>query len=361
MRILFTTRRFPPTTGGMERFAFDLYSSLEEKEEVFLVKWGGKTKLTLPFVIPYLFIKSFWFLLTKKIDVIHMQDGVLAPMGVVLKFFFRKPLTVTIHGLDITFNNALYQSVVPQALNKADKIFCISNAARDEVIKRGVDSSIPVFIPLGITDELNVKHKKRSRSYIENKLSLAPNTRVILSVGRLVERKGVRWFIENVLPNLVKNKINFVFIVVGDGPERTDIEESVRKYNLEQYVKMLGRVDDKMVKNLYNGSDVFVMPNIPIEGDMEGFGRVLLEASLCELPVIATGIEGINDAITDGKNGYLLPAEDKKRYIAKLNDILDNKKSASKFGKTSRHYTLKNFSWRNISEDYIDNYRKLTE
>src|SRR3989344_3800305 len=170
MNILFTTRRFPPTTGGMERFAYDLYSSLSSKEHVYLVKWGGKSKLTLPFVLPYLFIRSFWMLLTKKVDIIHMQDGVLAPMGVVLKFVFRKPLTVTIHGLDITFNNALYQYVVPRALNHSDKIYCISNAARDEVVKRGVKPSIPVFIPLGITDEMNGKDKSKSRQYIQKKL-----------------------------------------------------------------------------------------------------------------------------------------------------------------------------------------------
>ena len=286
-----------------------------------------------------------------------MQDGVLAPMGVVLKFVFRKPLTVTIHGLDITFNNALYQYVVPRALNHSDKIYCISNAARDEVVKRGVKPSIPVFIPLGITDEMNGKDKSKSRQYIQKKLSITPDTQVILSVGRLVERKGVRWFVENVIPTLVEKELNFVFVVVGDGEERQLIEKSIRELSLEKYVYMLGRVDDEYLKNLYNGSNLFVMPNIPISGDMEGFGRVLLEASLCELPVVASGIEGIKDAVIDGKNGYLLKSKDSKGYALQVTKLLENPKEAKDFGKSSRLFTLKEYSWDKISDNYIENYK----
>ena len=120
----------------MERFAFDLSGSIKMQADVYLISWSGRPRPLLIVMLPVMFVRSSWILLTKRVDIIHMQDGILSVMGVVLKFFFRKPLSVVIHGLDITFDNRLYQNVIPWALKRADVVFCISNAAKDEVIKK---------------------------------------------------------------------------------------------------------------------------------------------------------------------------------------------------------------------------------
>ncbi|KAF5425658.1 phosphatidylinositol alpha-1,6-mannosyltransferase, partial [Candidatus Methanomarinus sp.] len=86
MTILFITRKYPPMRGGMEKVAYELYNHLSEIEEVLLIKWGGSNKW-LPIVLPVFLIKSVSILSTKKINTVYLQDGLLSPLGVILKIF----------------------------------------------------------------------------------------------------------------------------------------------------------------------------------------------------------------------------------------------------------------------------------
>lgn len=358
-RILFVSRRWPPSTGGMERYAFDLYSSLDNKADIYLLKFGGKNYL-LPLVIPIFFIRSIWILSTKQIDIIHMQDGLLSPMGAILKLIFRKPLTSVIHGLDVTYDNGLYQAIIPKALNYSSNVFSISNAAAEEAVRRGVNKNKIVVIPLGITDDLFINDKPTARSYIFDQLAIEDSGQILLiTVGRLVKRKGVVWFINNVLGNLVRRDKEVLYLVCGDGPEKTNIDLVAEDNGLRENVFLLGRISEKHIRALYNGSDIFVMPNIPVTGDLEGFGRVLLEASLCEIPIVASGIEGIKDAINDGENGLLLDAKDEGAYTSKLNVLIGSASKREQIGKKSRSYSLKTYNWDNISDQYMFVYTSL--
>lgn len=358
LNVLFIARKFPPSVGGMEKYANDLYESLNKKLKIHLIKWGGTNKL-LPLILPVFFIKACWVLITKKIDIIHIQDGLQAPMGVMLKWLFRKPLCIVIHGLDITFENRFYQYFIPRALKKADHIFCISQAAQGEVIKRGIDRRKTAFIPLGITDDIIVNDKIGAKQQMLEDLELENKTNIILAVGRLVKRKGVHWFIENVLPTIINKFPSTVLVVAGEGEYKPETEISIRNSGLRSNVFLLGRVDNETLKNLYNGADVFVMPNISVNGDMEGFGRVLLEAAVSELPVVATGIEGIKDAIIDNKNGLLINEKNAKEFATAVTGFLGNEKLANNFGKRARKYTLSKYGWDSISERFIEQYEYL--
>ena len=357
MKLLFITRKFPPSTGGMETFAYDLYSSLSKKVDIKLIKWGRSNKF-LPLVLPYFFLRASFLLLKGGIDIIHIQDGVIAPIGYTLSKLFSKPYTVVIHGLDITYKNKLFQFINLRAIKHADFVFCISQAAADEAIKRGVDISKLKVIPLGIPDD-NFAPKDLARKQLVENLELDNPKCLLLTVGRLVKRKGVEWFIENVLPNLVKKYPDLIYLVVGEGAYKPNIEMAISKTGLQNNIKMLGKVDDKTLKDLYNGTDIFVMPNIPVKDDIEGFGRVLLEASLCKLPVVASGIEGIKDAIIDDKNGKLVEAKNANAYEEEINKFIKNKDYAKDFGEKSRQYTLNNYQWDTIANEYIGYYKKL--
>jgi glycosyltransferase involved in cell wall biosynthesis len=356
--ILFLARRFPPSVGGMERFAFDLQASLREKADVHLVKWGGSNKF-LPLVLPVFFVRACWILITRRVDVVHVQDALQSPMGAVLKFLFRKPLTVVAHGLDISFDNGLYQFVVPRALRRADHVFCISHAARDEVVARGVPADNASVVPLGITDDLHDPDREAARGRVLKEAGVSEPRRIVLSTGRLVKRKGVNWFVDAVLPDLVRDDEQVVFVVSGDGPERPEIEQTVDRRGLRDHVRLLGRTSDDVLRDLYNGSDVFVMPNIRVTGDMEGFGRVLLEAALCELPVVAAGIEGIQDAITDGENGTLVADGDPDAFAGAVRAVLADPAAARRTGAHAREYTLANFAWDRIADQYLAEYQRL--
>jgi phosphatidyl-myo-inositol dimannoside synthase len=362
MKILFITRKYPPTKGGMEKVAYDLYNHLSEIEDVILVKWGGSNKW-LPLVLPSILIRSFLILLTNKVDVIYLQDGLLSPLGVILKLF-RVPIVITIHGLDITYRNKVYQFVVPRCVAQLDNVICISQATKEECMHRGIPRDKMSIVPNGISDDFFIENKNRDqlKETLSNELNInLTDKKIILSVGRLVERKGLHWFIENVIPKIKEQRQDFVYLIVGDGIFKDTIREIIDRNNLEDDVVMLGKVDDKILKILYNSSDVFAMPNIPVEGDMEGFGVVILEAASCGVPVVASELEGIKAAVKNGKNGFLVEFHDVNMFAEVIIELLKKDYEIKDVGKRAREFTLENYEWGKIAEQYYNVFEEVTK
>ncbi len=343
----------------MERFAKDLHDALAKETDQVTLSWGGSKK-ALIFILPYFFIKSCWIVARNNIEVIHAQDGVVSIFATLVGKLFKKPVVVVIHGLDATYSNGLYQYLIRHSLKRAERIICISQAAKDEVVKRGINSRNVVVIPLGMTDELFDKTilKKQINEVVHD---LPENPKILLSVGRLVKRKGIVWFLNNVMPEIIKKEPSSILVICGKGPEKEEIEKAIESLKIFKNVRLLGSVTDEQLKILYNSADCFVMPNIPVTGDMEGFGRVLLEAALCELPVVASDLEGITEAIINNKNGILCPPEDSQAHSRATIGILRDKSEAKLIGYRARQYTLKNYSWQLIASRYIDIYSELIE
>jgi glycosyltransferase involved in cell wall biosynthesis len=126
---------------------------------------------------------------------------------------------------------------------------------------------------------------------------------VIVTVCRLVKRKGVEYLIEAI--SLIKDK-NIKLIVVGDGPERKNLELIKDKYDLKDRVIFVGKVPDLSIYYSIAKVGSLVSYTIENEGDFEGLGLVLLEAQLYGLPVIGTRSGGIPEAIEDGKTGFVV-------------------------------------------------------
>lgn len=357
MKILFITRKFPPSVGGMELFAYELSEALNSKADLRLVKWAGRGRVRAVLIaLPYLYLRAKWELLKGGVDVIHAQDGVLAPIAYVLSRLFRKPYTVQIHGLDITYRNPLFKAIVPPAVKKADLIFCISHDAARHLTKTGVDENKVKVINLAVSD---VMHGKSDKNQLLAKLNLPADTPLILTVGRLVERKGVAWFIDKVLPALLQKQPKLIYLIAGEGGERSKIEDIIRKHNLNKHVRLLGRVDDETRLALYNGADVFVMPNINVPGDIEGFGLVLLEAALCARPIVAADTEGLKDAVVNGQNGLLVPMKDSVAFTKEINHFLADTDHSKKFADAARQFTLGNYRWDKVAERYIELYKTI--
>jgi glycosyltransferase involved in cell wall biosynthesis len=360
--ILFMTRKFPPRTGGMEKAAYELYLHLSQITEVKLVKWGGSNKW-LPVVLPYLFLRALWILLFNKVSVIYLQDGLLAPLGYLLRIF-RKPVVVTVHGLDITYKNRFYQFLAPKCVKRLDKVICISNAAKEECLKRGIPEEKVTVISEGVSDELYMNLKGVDRHRLREKVSVRlgfdlSNKKVLLSVGRLTERKGFHWFVENVLPKIIEGDKDCVYLIVGKGVYRGKVREATERRSLKDHVFMLGQVNNEMLRYLYNTADVYVMPNVPVKGDIEGFGLVALEAASCGLPVVASKLEGMEDAIKNGENGFLVDYNDIRGFVDTITKLLANDEERGKFGKRAREFSLENYPWRKIACRYLEELERI--
>lgn len=357
MKILFIARKFPPSVGGMERFAFDLSNALDEEVDVTRITWGGSNKW-LPLVLPMFFFRACWVLATKKIDIIHMQDAVQAPVGWLLHVIFRKPYIIVAHGLDITFEKGFYQRIIIPFVRRADQVVSISSATKDEADRRGVDKKKSVVVTLGTHDDYGTIQPDRKLLGEHLGMDLSKK-KLLLTTGRLVKRKGVAWFIENVMPELVKRDAAVLYLVAGKGGQQEAIENAIARNGMKDHVKLVGRVSDEDRTLLYTSCDIFVMPNIVVPGDMEGFGIVVHEAATAGLPVVASALEGILDALKDSKNGVLVETRDSKAFVKEIERLLGNDKKRKEVGLRARAYTLETYSWKNIATQYLKVYKKL--
>lgn len=348
MKILFISRAYPPTVGGIENQNYELSVWLSKIAEVKTIanKYG---KIFLPIFLPYSITRVLFLL--RNYDALLLGDGVLGIVGWFAKLFYNKPVISVIHGLDLTYRMPLYQKLwVNYFIKKLDKLISVGN----ETVKIGVEKGIPsekfVFIPNGVDTEKNLANY--SRNDLENILGEnIDDKEVILTSGRLAKRKGVAWFIENVMAKL---PAGIIYTVAGDGPDRENIKTAVEKNNLKDRVKILGYVTDEIRNILFNTCDLFVQPNIKIEGDVEGFGISVLEAASCRLPVIASSLEGLKDAIKDRRNGFLVESGNAEKWVYKINEILADDNLRKKFGEKARQFVIENYSWDKISRKYLE-------
>lgn len=318
-RILFISRKHPPSVGGMQEANYQLGKHLAQITPTKVIAYGGSQKW-LPVVYPYLFIRGLIETAIFKPQIILMGDGVLAPMGWLLKKLTGKKVVNMAMGLDVTYNSSFFQAVVPPALAKLDKVIAISQYTKNECVSRGICSGKVAVIPCGI--EINKYQTKQTNEQIkktfQSKYGIEiKNKKILLTVGRLVKRKGHQWFIEQVMSGL---PAEYVYLIAGDGPERANIEDAVQKHKLGNRVYLFGKIAEEEKKLLLNLADLFVMPNIKVKGDPEGFGIVALEAASVGLPVVGTKIEGLIDAIKHQETG-LLVNEDKEEYLEAIKKL----------------------------------------
>ena len=152
------------------------------------------------------------------------------------------------------------------------------------------------------------------------------------------------WFLANVIPHL---EDSYLYVVAGERPERRTIKNIVDQYDLQGRVLLLGEISDEDRKLIYNASDIFIMPNITVPGDVEGFGIVALEAGSCGLPVVASNIQGLRDAVMDGKTGYLVAEGDVEGFLGRITDMNLDKDQI-------REIVNSTFDWAKISAQYQD-------
>lgn len=353
MRILFITRKFPPSVGGMETAAKSLYGALKDGDDkVCLAAWGGSNKW-LPAVYLWLFCKSLTHALAHRPDVIYLQDGVMAPLGWLLKLLTRRPTVVTIHGLEVRYKNPAYRRLVLPFISRQTALIAVSEETKKAIAGAFCGVRVDV-IHNGLSDVFYTRTPRMEQLQTiaeETGLPLQrlQHSRLLVTTGRLVPRKGVDWFVDSVVPVIVKDDQDLLYLVAGAGSQRAAIERTISCHTLEDRVELLGQVSGNCLRALYNVADIFVMPNVPVPNDIEGFGLVAVEAASCGALVVASDMEGIRDAIADGKNGYLVPAEDTTAFASVIGrELVERTLPAS----AVRHYTLLRYSWTETARAY---------
>lgn len=355
--VLFVSRRFPPSKGGMERYAADLSAALSHEVSLRSVVWTRQNKWLSVGALPILFSQAFFKLLTDpSIKIIHSQDALTAPAAWLLGKLFGKPFVTVVHGLDVTYANPLYVHTILPFVRRARKVIANSSATAQAARERNI-RNVVVITP-GVAAHSPLLGAKKSLDQVG--LGHLANKRIVLTVGRLVKRKGVAWFIGNVLPSLVENDPHIVYVVVGGGAGLEEVQAAIQTTGLDEHVEVLGRVDDPVKLALLGAAQVFVMPNIEVKGDMEGFGLVAHEAALAEVPLVASRLEGIADAVVDGQNGTLVTSGDASAFRQAIKKVLaQSKAERNKSGKRAREFTLRTYGWHHIAAMFKTTYETV--
>jgi len=354
--ILFVTRKYPPSIGGMQRFSYHLARRLAEREEVRLISWGG-SQAFLPVFLSAATIRSVWcFLQADRPRVVYLGDPVLAPLGALLKGLSHVPLVVTVHGRDIVFPNKVYQYLLPKFLCGMDRVVCVSEEIRKECLKRGLQGQMCVTIPNGVdVEDFKAVVTRRDIEEVERRAGIGlGGKKVLLSVGRLVPKKGFLYFIADVLPRILETRDDVCSLIVGDGPQYNEILKLVKTQGLEDHVRLLGSVpmDSHLLRALYGLADVFVMPNVPTSGDMEGFGIITLEAWAAGTCVVASRVNGIKSLIRHAQDGLLIDPYDFEGFAAAVLKLLQDDVYREALEARAKERVKTVYSWDAIAEAY---------
>jgi glycosyltransferase involved in cell wall biosynthesis len=264
--------------------------------------WGQ-----VPFFLAAEFFAAWRLVRRYDIDVIHAHWVV--PQGLVgaaLSMVTGKPVVVTAHGGDVYGAKG--------GIKDALKRWALRHTKRITAVSRDLASSIDRLMggPVGvdvISMGVDTERFQPRPPDPELRKSLGEGP-IILFVGRLAEKKGVRYLLD-AMPGVLSQAPDATLVIVGDGPLRDELEQQARDLSITHRVRFLGAKRPEDLPAYYNTADVFVGPSIVAEGgDTESFGLVFAEAMACGCPVVASNVGGISDLVRNEETGLLVPQKD---------------------------------------------------
>ena len=381
MKILFITHKYPPIIGGMEKQSFELITRAEKIHDVIVHAYKGEGSKLKWFIDLKSKIKN---ILKEQPDIqlIHLNDGLMAAATLWLKQHTTIPVVATFHGLDITFPSTIFQNKIVKKMHRLDASICVSRATTTACLDRGFDKSKVFTVLNGVDHDIaQIEKEIGFLARVKNETGVdLREKKIIMTMGRAVKRKGFSWFLKNVvhgldegivflmvgplnkksslkekamniLPAGIRTKLQLMF---GMATDVKSIQEAIRNQRTQDKVHHMGKVSFVDLMQYLAIADVFVMPNIRVDGDAEGFGLVALEASLRGTPVVASGIEGITDAVRDGDNGRLLPSGDARMWIDTLNALMRDEAELKRLSESAVTTTLKNYGWNKMVNEYLE-------
>lgn len=266
--------------------------------------------------LPTFLLKSMWhswrMAVRRRPRWIVAGSGLTAPMAWLAARRVGAQVAVYLHGLDIIAPSVVYRSLWLPFIRRCDVVLVNSRATMELALAKGVPRQrITIVNPGTEIPALDRRHAEQFRS--ARHLGQAP---LMLSVGRLTQRKGLAEFVIHALPRIVSACPEALLVVIGDeasdalhggnGGQKERILRLAGDAGVEGHIRFLGRCDEDDLHAAYQAANVHVFPVLSIPGDVEGFGMVALEAAAHGLPTVAFDVGGISDAVQSGVTGALV-------------------------------------------------------
>ena len=308
----------------------------------------------VPFLLFFAFANLARIVKKEKIDIIHahwiIPQGFLA---VLYKKIFRKKslkIICTSHGGDIFgLQSSLMKKIKKWTLNNIDVLTVVSNAIKGEVKKLKVRENLPIeVIPMGVDEKLFNPNKRNPK--IKEKYNI--KSPFLLFVGRLVEKKGVKYLID-AMPEVIQKYPETKLLIVGSGSLENELKNQVKNLNLEKNIIFTGAIPNNELPRYYATADIFIGPSIVAEsGDAEGFGLVFAEALMSKTCVISSNLKTISDIVKNEITGLQVNVKNKEEFSNTMITLIGNKEKREKLAENGCNFVKNNFSWDIITDKY---------
>ena len=380
MNILVITWNFPPRQGGMEQLLASLCDELGKNHKLFIITayadrscpckagifrpiWPG----LLAFFVYALWKGALLLRCRREIRVVFGGSVLVTPLVCILARAFQRKALIQAHGLDLLYPSFIYQTLIVRWLHFCDHV--IANSAYTAALTKdkGVSEEAITIIHPGVHWRRFVLQTSAELLKAERGLQ---GKRIILFVGRLARRKGVKEFIEKSLGRIIQEIPEVQFLIVGDNPKdslthrddvRGEIEWAISACHLEEHVQWLGALSDEDLVKVYNLCDIVVLPILEMKADVEGFGIVALEAAAAGKPVVATDVGGVPDAVEDGKSGILVEPGDYEIMSQSIIKLLFRYEIKPSLGEYAQWRVRERFSWSSTIARYEKTLSQIIE
>ncbi|WP_081418744.1 glycosyltransferase [Paenibacillus sp. Leaf72] len=292
----------------------------------------------------------------REIELVHAHFGVDAVYAVPVCKERGIPLFATFHGYDITrlpklmpgpLSWLVYYMKFKRLVRDTTLFLAVSNHIKQKLMAHGVPEQKIKIHYIGI-DLAKVFYRE------------APDrdTITIMTVGRLTEKKGIAYLIE-AFHRLAARREHVRLVIAGDGPLRQALTELAASGAGSGRITFLGSIPHHEVLKRLSDSDIFCLPSVTAkDGDQEGLGMVILEASGTGLPVVATSSGGIKDAVQNGKTGYLVEERSAAQLEEKLDMLVTSQPLRAAIGQNGRAFVEQQFDLRLQTEKLEQLYKQ---
>jgi phosphatidylinositol alpha-1,6-mannosyltransferase len=376
-KTLLITTEFPPQVGGVGNFLFNLTRHFPSDKLVIIAKNNDSSELlgihktyrtnfvtTVPFIWPRWLPLFFYVLrIIKKEKIQCLLIGQILPLGTIallINKVLKIPYFLFTYGLDLTMHSQQSRKgkLVKRIIANSEKILTISKFTKNLLIGLQTKEKKIIFVyPCAAIQPSSI-------TLLDKKLVIneynPQGKRIILTVGRLVERKGHDQVIKS-MPAILKKIPEAVYLIAGLGPRLNYLKNLVVSLGLSNSVRIIERnLDNQAVGNLYNIAELFVMPARELRHgdgtiyDAEGFGIVFLEANLFNLPVIGGRSGGQADAIEDGHSGLLVNPFNIQEISQTIIKLLTDKTLASQLASYGQKRAASQFRWVDQAQKIIE-------
>lgn len=365
--ILVISRTFLPKEGGIEEYVynrclqnpkrvimlaatFEGYQEFDLAQEFIVHRWylpkiprlfglGAIIKQILNMFCSFVVAIKLYF--RYRYRYIEWGHGYDFPSILLLSYFLPIKFFIYIHGDEMlcALRNPVLKKLFELTLERATGIVCNSLFTKNylrEKFKFNTPTHIinPIVRPGKFGDRAtNQQYLENSRLNIRQKYNISENAIVILSVGRLVKRKGFTRVIDN-LNQLLNQGLDVHYIICGRGKMQSELEQKASQLQVKQRVHFAGFVPDEDLAGYYAACDIFAMPTFfDTQGaSIEGFGIVYAEAGYFGKPVIASRVGGVEDAVHHEENGLLVNADSPEEISQALTRLCQDKQLREKLG-----------------------------